>query len=372
MVFRRHAIAAAETLSDSEVWDADLKGLGAVSALEIEVRATNGSSYNKDNHIHHLVKTIEIVDGAAKFFSLSGIQTQILDWATFRKIPQVHMDETKNVAQIGKFIVPLGGNIGDPNYWLDADRMANPRLTVEFDIAAVRAASATDAFVSGTGRISVNAILDQEKAGLSQRGYFRSTQVDKWTSAGSGDKSFELPVNYPYRMLFLRAYKQNSDPLGALNKIKIAFDTPKYAHLYEDAGTLMRFYHYELGLPGWVVKWISRQNGENFEVPCMRNSQAVHNIDGNVARFLSMSNYWKGYVAYTLTNQANAAITSEETHEVAFWTWMFQNGLIIPFGNPPLQEPFFPAQNYKKSQLTVTQASADHAASVCLQEVATQ
>jgi len=369
--FRPTVLADSETLSDAQTKEIDLKGLGAISAIEIEVTAINGSVSNKNNHIHHLVENIEVVDGAAKYHQLSGIQEQILDWATFRRIPVVHMDETPSVYQIGEFIIPFGRRIGDRDYFLDVDRLKNPKLNVKFNIAAVRAVG-TDAFATNTGAITVKAIVDQEKTALSQKGYFRSTEVYKWTTAASGDEPVELPIDYPYRMLFFRAYKQNSDPLGALSKIKLEFDKPKYEYLFEGSGHMMRRFHLELGLPGWVNKWIYGVNGDTPELPCMRNSAALHNVDGNLRRFISLSNWWKGYIAYTLCDHTGAAIASPETHEIGLYTWMFQNGLILPFGEPLLEDNFFPAPNYKKADLKITQGSATHAASVCLQEVATQ
>jgi len=371
MVFRRHVIADSETLSDAEVWPADLKGLGAISAIEIEVYATNGSSYNEDNHIHDIVKTIEVVDGAKKYHSVTGKQEHILNWASLRKIPIVHMDETKSVTQYGQFLVMFGRYIGDPLYYLDVDKLSNPKLYVDFNIANVRAAG-VDAFTSTTGAISVRAIVDQEKVGLAQKGYLRAIEQYKWTTAASGDEKIELPVDYPYRMIALRAYKQNSDPLGGINKVKLAFDAPKYEYMNEYTRSFMQFTHGRLGLPGWVNKWFYRASGASIEWPCSRNSQLAFNIDGNLNRRISISNFWKGYCALSLVDSAEAAVTTRETHEASLLTWMLHNGLIIPFGEPALEGNFFPAQQYKKATLTVTQASINHAASVVLEEVATQ
>jgi len=371
MVFRRDPIAESETLKNVEVWDTDLKAKGALSALEIEVTAINGATSNLNNHIHHLVKKIEVVDGSKKFHSVTGVQEQGLNWIALRKIPEVHMDETINVTQIGKFLVMFGRKIGDLEYFLDLDKLSNPKLQVDFNIAEVRAVGA-DAFVDGSARITVKGIVDQEKAALAQKGYLRAIEQYKWTSAASGDEKIELPVDYPYRLLMLRAYRQNSDPLGCLSKIKLAFDSPKYEYLEEYSGALMRAIHGQLGLPGDVTKWVYGLNGDTPEWPCMRNSAARFSVDGGLRRFISLPNFWKGYVAYGLWDHTGVAIAARETHEIALLTWMYQNCLAIPFGNPLLEGEFFPAPNYKKSTLTVTQGSATHAASVVLEEVATQ
>lgn len=223
MVSIRSAVARDRaSISDSSTFELDLKGFTSISAIDIIIRSTNGSTNNQAQYIHDDVDTIEVVDGSRVIYSLSGIQCRSLNCYELGHYPAVNFSELANGVQQELFRVSFGRFRGDPLYWFDPSQYANPvlRVTVSMTI------SATVAFVTNT--TTLTAIVhtwDERPPG--KRGTFLTKEYKSLVSAASGDDRGNLPRDFPYRMIVLRAFETAIAFHVDITNIKLTLDTDR-------------------------------------------------------------------------------------------------------------------------------------------------
>ena len=220
---RRAVARDRATLSDSDTFELDLKGFTSISAVDIIIRATNGSTNAQAVYIHNEVDTIEVLDGSSVIFSLSGIQCRSLNCYEMGRYPAVQLDEEPDIVQQELFRVSFGRHVGDQLYWFDPSMFRNPvlRVTVSMTI------SATVAFVTNTTTLTAIVHTWDERPAL-RRGTFITKEYKSFTSAASGDDRGNLPRDMPYRSLILRAFETAIAFDVDITNIKLSLDTDKY------------------------------------------------------------------------------------------------------------------------------------------------
>ena len=208
---------------DASTFELDLKGFTSISAIDLIIRATNGSTNNQAGYIHDEVDTIEVLDGSRVIFSLSGIQCRALNCYEMGHYPAVTFDEAANAVQQELFRVSFGRHLGDPLYWFDPAQYQNPVLRVTISMTI----SATIAFVTNTTVISaIVHTWDDRPSG--RRGTFLTKEYKSFTSAASGDDRGRLPIDFPYRVIILRAFETAIAFDVDITQIKATLDTDRY------------------------------------------------------------------------------------------------------------------------------------------------
>jgi hypothetical protein len=132
-------------------------------------------------------------------------------------------------------VIPLrfGTRLYDPLRALNPVNFLNPQLKITWNLANIRAVAATG-FSSGSLKYSLIArIMEQAPAPTS---FLMSKEVDYWTSAGSGDHRTDLPVDYPYRLLMVRAYERAVDFRSSISNLKLSVDSDKYIPFNLESG----------------------------------------------------------------------------------------------------------------------------------------
>jgi len=193
-----------EVFTDTATIRQALAGLGAVSAIDIKLRATTGATSKQGVYIHDDVDTIDVKDGSDILYSLNGIESQALTCYHNHKMPAAIFREGAAVVEEETFTVHFGRFLGDERYWLDTDQYRNPLL----ELALTLAISATAGFATGTGRVSIVAWIWDEKPAV-REGVLISKEYKEFTSLASGDDLTELPIDLPHRLLLVRAYEAN-------------------------------------------------------------------------------------------------------------------------------------------------------------------
>ena len=214
----------AEADTATEVIDLDLPD--PVSALDLEVECTNGASGNKGNYISDIVTKIEVVDGSDVLCSLNMAQLQALQFYKTGRIPIMLCSEYASGTQRETARLLFGRYLWDPTYALLPSRYRNPQLKVTFNKAAIRAAAA-DGFATGTN-IKLTVAAKIMEGGPSPSAFLMQKEIKSFTSVGSGDERVDLPRDYPYRLMMLRAWLQGSDIDEIITNLKLTFDTDKF------------------------------------------------------------------------------------------------------------------------------------------------
>ena len=231
-MWRRSTVANAETLADTEVFEYSLPTQGILNAMFLQLRATNGATSNLDNSLEQCVNSVQLVDGGRVLFDLTGPQAQMVSLVFAKNEPRSVISEGADDVQTFQALLPLGMKLYDIEMGLDLSKLRSPKMRVDFDLTAVRAAGATG-FVTGTGRISAVMILNDGADAPTPATYLKSHEIKRWTTAASGDEVTQAPVDGPWARVLVRAHLSNNNPDAVLTDIKVTFDAGLFVALDE-------------------------------------------------------------------------------------------------------------------------------------------
>jgi len=219
MNYRLATILAREahTSDTTAVIDIDVKD--PISQLVITYEPTNGSQAYGDGHPAKCVSLIELIDGSDVLFSLSGVEAQAADFYSNKKEPPniVLYGNGMNSEQI--YNVNFGRYLYDALYSFDPSKFGNPQLKITLDI------NGGGSLVT-TGYLTVLAHLFDEKT-VTPLGFFMHKDIKSFTLVNSAHEYTDLPTDYPYRKLFVRAQRYGTGPEYQIDTVKLSEDTDK-------------------------------------------------------------------------------------------------------------------------------------------------
>jgi len=361
-----------DTQKDTATMTKDLDIVEPISALEIEVECTNGATSNKGNFISDIVTKVEVVDGSEVLESLNMFQLEALHFIKTGKTPALFPSEWAGGKQRHNASLFFGRYLWDPNYALNAQKFANPQLKVTFNKAAIRAAGA-DGFASGDNiLLSVIAKVFEDRAAPDR--FLMQKQIDSFLSAASGDKRIDLPIDYVYRMLLLRLYKQESDIDEVISDVKITCDTDKFIPINRKVKQLDADAQARFGRS--VLK---------HDIFCSHQEtvRLLHNKEPDMRPFYQSSTVpdiigidwqWSNAMKLNMYDHAGAADTTDRKLTGVEEGHALHATLPICFGRPDVPEDWFSPAEFKKIELVLTQAAAGVGAAceVAVEQVRTQ
>jgi len=368
MKMRQVYLARDETIQDSQTKIININLTEPISAIHIIYEATDGATSNQGNPLHKDVDAIELVDGSDVLESLSGPQWAALDFYALGHYPPHEIIESGGSVQKEHFIIPFGRFIGDPLLYLDPTRFSNPQLKLTHSLTI----SATAGFATGTGKITVIADVFAEKPPASA-GFLMAKDIYDWTTAASGDETIDLPVDYPYRLLLIRAYESGVSISSSITKVKMSVDEDRFIpfDLYTDD-----LIYLNEQLFGWatIKQTLFRTDADTpetfiavpreFIVNC-RQDLDLASIDAITADQVTLQ------VLEFTTTPTIAKSTTDVVIDLITRGVGPHNVLAYAFGDLNDKESWFPAQLYKSIKLKVTQGNAGATASVILQQLRT-
>lgn len=355
MKFRDAVLCYQETQSsDDSSKSIDLDVVDPVSALGFEFEAVGGSTNNQNNPLSMCIKKLELVDGADVLASLSFEQAQALQWYKTGKQPQLRLDERPDQGDVIGCMIMFGRRLWDREFALDLTKFRNPKLKITWDLAAIRAVSATTAWTTGSLKMSAWAKV-MEGAGAPGK-FLMAKEIESWTGATSGDKKCELPLDYIYRMLMLRTYLAGNDIDENITKLKMSADTDKYIAFERytkqlDAEMAQRF--------GTCVLWkrVHATTGDTPWVPVNKEPQVkLIPVAADVIPFYSWC--WSGRFYLGLEDYASSAISSDTEIHAGIEGHALHATLPLPMGVMDEPDTWFDPSPYKKVELICTEAAA--------------
>ena len=352
-------------LDDTGTLIKDIDIIDPVSALYLEFEGTNGSTSNEDNFMSDVITKVELVDGSEVLYSLSLAQLEALHFYKLRKPPVLFPSEWASGTQRHGCYLLFGRHLWDRDYAMDFTRFRNPQLRITTNIAAVRAASATTAIVSESLAGSVIAKIMEDVPAPSK--YLMAKEVEAFTSVGSGYKRIDLPRDYKYRLLMLRAYLEGYDTDEVISAIKLTCDADKYVHLDRQAKQLDSEAQAEFG-ELFLRHNVVRASAGTIRGLCQKETQ--------FAFFPSISTQFTDFV-HTLQFSGNVKLE----HQVAgggsagtrrLWGWEIGHSLHatlpIPFGLMDEPDTWFDPTAYGKVEAILDDDTASASCQVCLEQ----
>lgn len=213
-VWPRHQYTADKT----EIIDVDI--IDPISRMIITYEPDNNpSGANATGHPARCITKIELVDGSDVLFSLSGQQTQGVDFYTNMKVPPNIMCYLNGMYSEMIMNMNFGRSLFDPIMALDPRKFSNLQLKITMDIDA-------GGDESDDGYLTVLAqIFDQKE--VTPTGFLMHKEIKQYTLANSAHEYTDLPTDHIYKQLYLAAQRYGTGPEYQIDTVKISEDVDK-------------------------------------------------------------------------------------------------------------------------------------------------
>ena len=358
---REHEIVYQETQSSdktSKTWD--LKYTDPITAIYLEFEATNGTTSNKGNFISDIITKVEIVKGSKPLYSLSQIELEALAFYKTKRAPVLFPSEHASGIQRHGVYMLFGRYLRDKLYAFDCTRYKNPQLKITWDLGAVRTIDTTTSFATGTLKISAIAhVMEDTPAPVS---FLSAREVETFTMVTSGSHKTEMYTDFPWRLLMLKSYLQQSDIDECIDHIKLDCDAGKYIPLDNryvkqlDAEALAEF-----GLCVFKHDIFTKDLTAFREINNKENFGRWATFADTAGIVVNVNYEWSSEGKLDMISNANAAITAD-TKLTGMESGHAPHATVpIPFGVMDDPDTWFDASKYGKIDLTCYAPSSGHA-----------
>ena len=224
----------------------DIDVVDPITQITVIYEPTNGNQSHGDGHPARCIEKIELIDGSDVLFSLSGVEACAADFYHNKREPAQEIFYTNGMTSVAICNINFGRYIADIEMALDPTRFTNLQLKVTIDIDA-------GGSLSTSGYLSVLANLFDEKT-ITPIGFLMHKEIKSFTLADDAHEYTDLPTDYPYRKLFLRAQRYGYGPHQQIDSVKVSEDVDKRIPINHSWHHLFRTFSYHLGpYNEWII-----------------------------------------------------------------------------------------------------------------------
>jgi hypothetical protein len=297
----------------------DLNLADPVSRIQLIHEPTNAASVQPTAHPARCITKIELVDGSDVLFSLSGREAQAADFYHTGKVPlnQIIYWNYNNSEMV--YNLNFGRFLYDPLFAFDPSKFRNPQLKITIDINGGGCAPTT-------GFLTVLADIFDGKR-ISPEGFLMHKEVKDYVPGASAHEYTDLPVDFPYRKLFIQAHKHGTGPDYLITSVKLSEENDRKIPINATILELMKAVSSRHG--PWR-EWILCAGGADgwhfYCTPCYAPVGNISQFENSCANFLYALGSMNG-------GQGHIPITGSGVNlslQVAGWC---PHGVIeVPFG----------------------------------------
>lgn len=191
----------------------DLDVSDPISQLIIELGVVNVGSVAPTAHAIACLTKVEIVDGSEVLYSLNGFQAEAVD-IYHNKVIRSNYNPYLDGMECQRFIgINFGRKLWDPELAFLPKHFKNPQLKLTLDINAGGNAPVTN-------KLRVWGAMFDEKA-ITPIGFLMHKEVKNYSMGSASHEYTDLPRDYPYRKLFLRAQSPGTEPGQLVSTFKL-------------------------------------------------------------------------------------------------------------------------------------------------------
>lgn len=184
------------------------------------------------------VTKIELVDGSDVLYSLNGFEIQALNYYDHLVTPDTSVFVSAGQWQHASFLLDFGRWLYDPDLAFDPKKFTNPQLKITYNPALV-------ATTFASAGLEIRAECFDEKV-VSPIGFLMTKEIESYTGPdAAGYKYIDIPTDFPFRKLLVRAALDNLSFEGGITEFKISEDNDK--RIPYDMSTY-RYIRYQNGL----------------------------------------------------------------------------------------------------------------------------
>lgn len=205
------------TADATETIDIDLAD--PISQIVLTYEGLNTAANDGTAHPDTCITKVELVDGSDVLFSLSGKEIKALDFYHRGVV-------TPSVMYYGNdwyfemvYVINFGRYLWDPMLAFDPKKHTNPQLKVTIDLNGGGVAP-------DSGYLTVFAHVFDERR-IIPAGFLLQKEIKSFTLASSSHEYTDLPTDYAYRKLLVRAQRLGTGPEYQIDTIKLTEDQDK-------------------------------------------------------------------------------------------------------------------------------------------------
>lgn len=319
--------------------------------LYIRMYATNGGTSNISNSIIDVLDNVSVIDGSDVLFSLDAEEIMALSYYHYKESISMGIDERLSQVQSTVFKIPFGIGRYHPELALDPKRFANPTIVLTWDLENVRAVGA-DAFLTNTLYVSIMAdVID--KAPVAPTGFLMHKQIREYKNKANSWEPTVLPVDYPYRTLFVRSFLKNVCPKTLTDKAKHDLNEDKYIPFEIESIDWMNWLKEWYGLWHQGYEYVFTAPATETRNPYLRGNLSA-SIESSIAAcdpLLTIAN-----CELSMTN--GHATLGTTFHAKADGSLPFET-FAWPYGDPDEPEEWLKLASTDKSRLRLHHENAD-------------
>ena len=219
MNYRLATILARKAVSTDDVEVIELTLADPVSQFHIVYESTGVGSGEADGHAAKCIPSIELIDGSDVLYSLSGQETQAVDFYHRKAEPANIPVYLGGMPAEMIFNINFGRYLYDPLYAFDPTKFTNPQLKISIERGAGGVSSVA-------GFLTVLAYIFDDKK-VEPAGLLMHKEVKNYGMGPASHEYTPLPRDYPYRKLFIAAQTYGVGPEYLIDTIKLTEDNDK-------------------------------------------------------------------------------------------------------------------------------------------------
>lgn len=354
--YREVAIEDDLSVGDSGTLTVDLNIKDPITALIVRFKVKNDGATvpNLPPEVH--ITRVEIVDGGQTYWSLNGQMAVAAAVYGLGRWPHHWYHEQATANQRINFPLLFGRYIGDEEFAFDPSKLLNPQLKITWTDQAL--------YLDDNHQIGITARVMEGLPSPAQCLMWK--EIEAWTSAASGTHKVDLPTDYPYRSLMMRAYEAENIISNVWDHFKMECDLGKYIPFDLDMHEFKDITKQEDG-PFQLLKFDRLVANEVYDawmgetLNVMATGPATNYSINAYSAF--WSHYWNlAWKTDTLAVYENATV---QNMVVGYYP---HNSILYRFGRRNDLETWFPSTQYGEIALKIDESDADFAASVAVQQ----
>lgn len=227
---QRTRVLTDSDLDDNATWRRRLDLSGQVTAIELRIncdRFANRAAITAPNTLVSCISRIELLrDATSPLISLTGSQLDAMNyWDLGKPNPRRYRQAANTGNDVILFLMG-GRSLYDREYGWDFDRLNKVYLEYTYDFNEGDA----EYFKANDHDIKIYAYQWKGANAPKFKGFFRSKQLDAWTSTASdAEHTVEVPANSPIRRVCLQSKTGGTTLGGAVKKLELRVDKGAYS-----------------------------------------------------------------------------------------------------------------------------------------------
>lgn len=218
MLYRDVQIAEDQALDDAGSIPIKLDVQAPLTELTVDFELKNGGSDLADEPPEKAISKIEIVDGGKTYWSLTGQEAVAAACFDCKQWPTHRYNETASEMQRITIPIRFGLYLGDPTYAFTPSKLKNPQLKLTWAKAS--------GHLAGSVTAGLWAKVMEDLAAPSSCLMWKG--IESFISAAAGDHPVNLPRDYPFRRMLIRAYEADTIPTNIITHLKLTCDVGKF------------------------------------------------------------------------------------------------------------------------------------------------